>query len=139
MQTQPVTDIVEAQGVGELGVDQAHDMAPGAEGAGLVGDAGVARQLGDQVRRNQIAELAQEREAAARWLAGCLFIHPRPCGRVQPRRPTLFSSHNTITSGGHLCNEFARRPDVTLSVNVRKMTMSELAECFVNGGELLWH
>ena len=88
--------------MGELGVEQAHDMTPRREAAGFFCDARVPGQLGDQVRGNQIAELAQEGEAAARWLADRLFFHPRPCGRVQTRKPTLFSPHQTIKPGGQL-------------------------------------
>lgn len=90
VQPQGVADVVEAEGVGELGEDQAHHMTPRREGAGFFCDPGVPGQLGNEVRRNQIAELAQEGEAAARWLADRLFFHPRPCGRVQTCKPTLF-------------------------------------------------
>ena len=76
VQAQGVADIIETEGVGELGEDQAHDMTPRREGAGLFCDAGVPGHLGHEVRRNQIAELAQEGEAAARWLADRLFFHP---------------------------------------------------------------
>lgn len=94
VQAQGVTDIVEAEGVRELGEDQTHDMTPRTEAAGLVGDAGVPGQLGHEVRRNQMAELAQEGETAARWLAERLVVHPRPCDRVPTRKPTLFTSPN---------------------------------------------
>lgn len=107
VQPQGVADVVEAQGVGELGEDQAHHMAPRRETAGFFCDARIPGQLGDEVRRNQIAELAQEGEAAARWLAERLFFHPRPCGRVQTRRPTLFLPHQTIKAGRQLCKIFA--------------------------------
>ena len=102
VQAQGVADIIETEGVGELGEDQAHDMTPRCEGAGLFLDAGVAGQLGHQVRRNKVAELAQERELAARWRAVFGCFHPRPCGRVQTRKPTLFLPHQTIKAEGHL-------------------------------------
>jgi hypothetical protein len=53
-------------------------------------DAGVLRQLGNQMCRNKIAELPQKRELSRRWLALSLVFHPPPCGRVQTRKPTLF-------------------------------------------------
>lgn len=90
MQPQGIADIVETDGVGQLGVEQTHDMTPRRERAGAFGDAGVPRQLGHQMRRNKIAELVQEREAAARWLVRCGFIHPLPCGRFTRGKPTLF-------------------------------------------------
>ena len=86
----------------KLGKDQAHHMTPRREGAGIFRDAGVPSQFGNQVRWNQIAELAQEGEAAARWFAERLFFHPRPCGRVQTRKPTLILLHQTIKAGGQL-------------------------------------
>ena len=103
VQTQGVTDIIEAEGVGELGVEQTHDMAPRREAAGFFFDAGVPRQFGYEVSRNQIAELAQECEAAAGWLAELWFFHSRPCGRIQTRTPTLFLHHEITKPGGHLC------------------------------------
>ncbi len=71
MQPQGVANIVEADGVGQLGIEQTHHMTPRRESAGAFGDAGVPRQFGHQMCRNKIAELMQEREAAARWLVRC--------------------------------------------------------------------
>jgi len=90
VQPQGITDIVEADGVGQLGIEQAHDMAPRRERPGAFDDPSIPRQFGHQVCRNKIAELMQEREAAARWLVRCGFIHPLPCGRFTRRKPTLF-------------------------------------------------
>jgi hypothetical protein len=76
--------------MGQLGKEQAHDMTPGRKRAGAFDHASVPRQFGHQMRRNKIAELMQEREAAARWLVRCGFIHPLPCGRFTRGKPTLF-------------------------------------------------
>src|SRR6185295_13182871 len=100
VEPQGVADVIEAEGVGELGEDQAHHMTPWREGAGFFCHAGVPGQSGHEVRGNQIAELAQEREAAARWPAEHLFFHPRPCGRVQTRRPTLFFTSPKLQTWG---------------------------------------
>jgi hypothetical protein len=51
------------------------------------------------MRRNKIAELVQEREAAARWLVRCGFIHPLPCGRFTRGKPTLFYPSTIKTVG----------------------------------------
>jgi hypothetical protein len=53
--------------------------------------------------RNKIAELVQEREAAARWLVRCGFIHPLPCGRFTRGKPTLFYP-STLKPAGRLWN-----------------------------------
>ena len=90
MQAQGVADIVEADGMGQLGVEQAHHMTPRRERPGAFDDASIPRQFGHQMCRNKIAELVQEREAAARWLVRCGFIHPLPCGRFTRGKPTLF-------------------------------------------------
>jgi hypothetical protein len=41
--------------------------------------------------RNQIAQLAQERELTTPWLVGGCFLHGLPCGRSPLRKPTSFS------------------------------------------------
>jgi hypothetical protein len=66
VQPQSVADIVEADGVRELGIEQAHHMTPRREGSGAFNHASIPREFGHQVCRNKIAELVQEREAAAR-------------------------------------------------------------------------
>lgn len=90
MQPQGVADIVEADGVSQLGVKQTHHMTPRREGSGAFEHARIPRQFRHQMRRNKIAELMQEREAAARWLVRCGFIHPLTCGRFTRGKPTLF-------------------------------------------------
>jgi len=67
MQPQPVADVVEPDGMGELGVDKADQMAPRAEGAGLFVHAGLLRQLRHQIRWNQIANLPQYGKLTAAW------------------------------------------------------------------------
>jgi hypothetical protein len=89
VQPQRVTHVIETQGVRQLGVEQADDLAPRAERAGMVLDAGVARQFGDQMRRNQVAKLAENGELAGRWLVDLIF-HALPCGKAQTRKPTFF-------------------------------------------------
>ena len=105
MQTQGVADIVEADGVGELGVEQAHHMTPRRKRAGAFDHTSIPREFGHQMRRNKIAELLQEREAAARWLVRCGFIHPLPCGRFTRRKPTLFYP-STLKPVGRLCIDY---------------------------------
>ena len=90
---------VQAQRVGELGVEQADDMTSRAEGAGLLFDTGLTGQLRHQVRRNEVAKLAQQRKLAGRWLVSSLIFHAPPCGRAQTRQPTFFYS-STINPVG---------------------------------------
>ena len=90
VKAQRVADIVEPEAVGQLGVKQTDDMAPRSELAPLIFHAGLPRQLGHQMRRNEVANLAQQGELAGGWL-GCGFLfHALPCGRAQTRKPTFF-------------------------------------------------
>ena len=60
--------------MGDLGVEQADDMAPWAEAAGMVFYAGSASQFWYQVHRNEVAKLPQDRELTGGWLdCGFLF------------------------------------------------------------------
>src|SRR5665213_3287309 len=90
MQAQGVADIVETDGVRELGIEETHHMTPRRECPGAFDHTSIPRQFGHQMRRNKIAELLQEREAAARWLVRGGSIHPLPSGRFTRRKPTLF-------------------------------------------------
>jgi len=90
VKSQRVTHVVEAEAVGDLGVEQADNMAPRTERAGLFSHAGFAGQARHQMWRNEVANLPQERELADGWL-GCGFLfHALPCGRAQTRKPTFF-------------------------------------------------
>ena len=89
---QSVANVVEAEAVGQLGVKQTDDMAPGREITPLFFHAGLPRQLGHQMRRNEVANLAQQGELAGGWLVSSLIFHALPCGRAQTRKPTFFSS-----------------------------------------------
>lgn len=80
VQAQPVTNVVETDGVGELCVDQADQVAPRAEGASLFVHAGLLRQLRDQIRWDQIANLSHHRElASVRFI--CCFHSCRVAGQ----------------------------------------------------------
>ena len=60
--------------MGDLGVEQADDVTPRTKIAPLFFHAGVACQFGHQMRRNEVANLPQERELAGGWLdCGFLF------------------------------------------------------------------
>ena len=60
--------------MGHLRHQQRHDMAPRLEGAGLFRHPRLASDLGNSVRRNKIANLAQNVELRPRWL-GCFVFH----------------------------------------------------------------
>lgn len=57
---QPVTHVIEADGMGELGVEQGHDLAPRAEGPGFFIDAVFAREFGHEMPGNELAYLAED-------------------------------------------------------------------------------
>ena len=54
-----VTQVIQAKAMGELAEDQRDDMAPVGKGARVALRLVFPRQLGDQVRRNQIADLVE--------------------------------------------------------------------------------
>jgi hypothetical protein len=91
VQTQGVADVIESETVGKLGVEQAYDVTPRTEGAGLIFHAGLACQSRHQMRRNEVADLAQERELAGGWLVSNLIIHALPCGKARTGKPTFFA------------------------------------------------
>jgi hypothetical protein len=49
------------------------------------------------MRRNEVANLAQQGELAGGWLVSSLIFHALPCGRAQTRKPT-FSYPLTLNS-----------------------------------------
>jgi hypothetical protein len=65
-----VADVVEADGMGELGVEQGHNVTPRAEGAGLLVDTILVDDFRNEVLRNGLAKLTQHDGIAF----GCLFV-----------------------------------------------------------------
>ncbi len=63
-----VADVVESDGMGELGVEQGDDVTPRAEGAGLLVDAILAGDFRNEVLGNELAKLAQYDGVALGWL-----------------------------------------------------------------------
>ena len=88
-QTQGVADVIESEAVGELGIKQTDDVTSRTEGAGLIFHAGLACQSRHQMRRNEVAKPAQQREPAGRWLVSSLIIHALPCGKARTGKPTF--------------------------------------------------
>ncbi len=85
VQTQRVTNIIETDGVSELCKKQTDHMTPRGEAAGQQIHAGLSGQLGNQMRRNQISELAEDGELGAGWRAAIVFFHPcLVAGRIPP-------------------------------------------------------
>ena len=56
---QNVTQVIQAKAMGELAENQRDDMAPVGKGSSVALRLVFTRQLGDQVRRNQIADLVE--------------------------------------------------------------------------------
>ena len=54
-----VADFVETDGMGELGVEQCHNVIPRTEGARLLVDTVFPRGFRDEVLRNELAKLTQ--------------------------------------------------------------------------------
>jgi len=72
MQTQRVTQIVQSNTMRELRVKHRHHMTPGAKAAAELVHPSLARQLRDQKRRNQIAELMKSGKGMATLV--CFFV-----------------------------------------------------------------
>ena len=80
-QPQGIADIVEAERMRQLGVEQRHDVAPRTEGARLPIHAVDTGQLWHQMRRNQFDQLPQHRSVPTARLF-CVFVfHTLPSGR----------------------------------------------------------
>jgi len=89
VQSQPVADVVEANGMGKLRINQADQMAPRTEGARFLVHAGLPRQLRNQMRWNQIANLPQYGKLTAAW--NRCFIHPcRVAGQTAFSKPFFY-------------------------------------------------
>ena len=87
---QPIAEIVEADGVGELGEKHRGEMAGDAEGAGLRIDSRLAGVASDQMARNEIEDLLENDHIRAGW---CLFVHtPLPSGRDFKPTPARFQT-----------------------------------------------
>lgn len=85
MQAQTVTDIVETDGVNELGVEQRDDVTPVTEGAGELFRAQVAGQLDHEVGRNEMAKLPEHGQLGTGWRTwGFLFHLDRVAENLAP-------------------------------------------------------
>ena len=89
VQPQRIANVVEAEAVSQLRIEQTDRMTPRTEGARPIRNSRLPRQMRDEMVGNQIAKLAQKRELTGRWLVSCLIIHTLPCGRAQTRKPTF--------------------------------------------------
>lgn len=88
LEPQPIAEIVEADGVGELGEEHRGEMAGNAEGAGLRIDARFAGVAADEMARNEIEDLLEDDHIGAGW---CCFVHtPLPSGRDLNSTPARF-------------------------------------------------
>ena len=89
-QPQGVANVVEAEAVCHLGINQTDHMTPRTKSSGLGLAPRGSCQLRHQMVGNQIAKLPQKRKLTGGWLVLGLFIHALPCGRAQTRKPTIF-------------------------------------------------
>ena len=87
-----IAEIVEADGVNQLGIDEGDDMTPGGEGPRLFIDPGVLGQGGNEEGWNEIEELAENRQIRGRWRwSRFWFFHPCRVA-VKPVSVSIFAS-----------------------------------------------
>ena len=102
VQAQGVAHIVKADGVGQVRIDQADQMALGRKRPRLFVYTGLARQPRHQIRRNQIANLPQHSKLAAAW-CGC-FIHPcRVAGQSSHAKPFSLPAMGWLWLNSRFC------------------------------------
>ena len=87
MEAQGIGNVVETDAVGELGIEQADDMTPRAEGSRFGFTVRGPRQGRHQIAGNQIAKLPQKRKLTGGWLVSCLFLYAFPCGNGGNGKP----------------------------------------------------
>jgi hypothetical protein len=91
VQLKRIAQIIESNAVRQLGVAQAYRVTPGTKGAGLILRTGFARDFGNLMLGNEIADLAQNVKWRACWF-GCFLFHPcRVAGR-NGQANTFFSN-----------------------------------------------
>ena len=71
---EPVKDIIKPNGMSEMVIEHANDMAPGIETASFLIDTKLTGQLGRQMPWKKIAKLLQNAHFALGWIC-FLFFH----------------------------------------------------------------
>jgi hypothetical protein len=92
VQIQGITNVIEADGVSQLGEEQTNDVAPRKERAGLFVHPGFPRQSRNQMGGNPFAKLGENRDFRTAWLSfGFVFFHPcRVAGKTTSAKLFLF-------------------------------------------------
>jgi len=86
MKSEPITNVVETDGMGELGVEQTHDMAPRGEAAGLFVHLVLSGQTPHKMGWNELAELRENADSRFGW-----FLFHRLTLSGVSRQPPLYS------------------------------------------------
>src|SRR5258708_5479348 len=91
VQLEGITQVIQANTMGQLCIAQAHHMAPRRERARLILRPGGPRNFGDQVLGNKIANLLQDAELGAGW-GYFEFIHPCRVAGARKKFQPIFSN-----------------------------------------------
>src|SRR5450756_2465580 len=83
VQLQRIAQVIETDAMRQLGIDQADHVTPRLETARLILGPGSPRYFGNLVRRNKIANLAQDVELRPCWVDRFIF---HPCLVAGPKR-----------------------------------------------------
>ena len=87
---QPIADIIESHGMGELGEEHRGKMAQHTETAGFRLHPGRQGMAIDHSARNEVEDLLEDDHIGAGW---CCFCHtPLPSGRDFDSTPARFSA-----------------------------------------------
>jgi len=95
MQAQRVAHVVETEAVSQLGIEQADDMAPRAEAACVIFDAGARASFGTRCAGMKLQSCRKSENLPAVGLAVVFFSCPT-LWQAQTRKPT-FSCLSTLT------------------------------------------
>ena len=131
---QGVTNIVEAQTMTHLCEEQCQHMTPRCISPRIIRHSSFPCQSRDQVIRNEVADLSQDREATFRWLLFPAFcFHNRALWHGAEQKPTLFyrkspSSYGMAVDSFLLCRQIqsVRAPERVANMKTAKAAFARI-------------
>src|SRR5689334_14307158 len=124
VQPQGITDIIEADGVGQLRKEHADHVTPRTEGSRPGIHPGLARQFRHQMRGNQIAKLSENRELRGGWF-GVSFFHLCRVAELKSQA-NLFLPSNSSDCGMAVNSLSFANSELTFANNLRLNNSPEI-------------